>query len=173
MTLRCEKDADLKYERMLTMKMTCPVCGASTAKKVKAPYQTKYDGEVVSLPSVEMFRCSDCHEDFFSSEQARTVSIEVKNAVRQMYGLLPPERIVAIREKLGLTQTQLEHLFDQGPKVVTRWETGRVIQNKNADTILRMLDRDPELLSLVKEIEKARLRAQRKTQSSELAAVAH
>jgi putative zinc finger/helix-turn-helix YgiT family protein len=157
---------------MLTMKMTCPVCGSSTAKKVKTPYQTKYDGEVVSLPSVEMFRCSDCHEDFFTSEQARTVSVEVKNAVRQMYGLLPPERIVAIREKLGLTQTQLEHLFDQGPKVVTRWENGRVIQNKNADMILRMLDRDPKLLAIVEGIEKERDKVQRKARSAELATAA-
>jgi putative zinc finger/helix-turn-helix YgiT family protein len=142
--------------------MTCPVCDTGKAKKIKTAYRTKYDGQVVSLPSVEMFRCSDCQEEFFSPEQARAVSVEVKNAVRQMYGLLSPERIVAIREKLRLTQVELENLFDQGPKVVTRWENGRVIQNKNADTMLRVLERDPRFLLHLKEVEKARHREQRK-----------
>jgi putative zinc finger/helix-turn-helix YgiT family protein len=147
---------------VLMASMSCPVCEGGTAKKIKRAYRTKYNGQIVSLPSVEMFRCSNCQEEFFSPEQARSLSVEVKNAVRQSSGLLAPEKILAIREKLGLTQTQLEHLFDQGPKVVTRWESGRVIQNKNADTILRMLDRDPKLLLLVKQIEKARDEAQRK-----------
>lgn len=114
-----------------------------------------------------MFRCSGCHEEFFSSEQARAASIGVRNAVRESSGLLAPERIVAIRKRLGLTQKQLEQLFDQGPKVVTRWESRRVLQNKNADTILRMLDRNPKLLLLVKEIETARERSQRKHARSE------
>lgn len=159
---------------MTNTSIACPVCGVGKAKKIKTAYRTKYDGRVVSLPNVKMFRCSDCHEEFFSPEQSRAISIEVKNAVRQLSGLLAPERIVAIREKLHLTQVELEHLFDQGPKVVTRWESGRVIQNKNADTILRMLDRNPKLLSLVREIEKTRNRAQRKhtrsEQTAELAA---
>jgi putative zinc finger/helix-turn-helix YgiT family protein len=152
---------------MAKSSVTCPVCAAGTAKKVNRPYRTKYDGRVVSLPSVEMFRCPGCHEEFFSPEQARAASIGVKNAVRESSGLLAPDRIVAIRKKLGLTQRQLEQLFDQGPKVVTRWESGRVLQNKNADTILRMLDRNPKLLLLVREIEMARGRWQRKHARSE------
>lgn len=142
--------------------MDCPVCGTGKAKKVKTAYRTNYAGQPVSLPSVEMYRCSDCHEGFFSPEQARGVSIEVKNAVRETHGLLSPEKILAIREKLSLTQEELEEIFGQGQKVVTRWESGRVIQNKTADTILRMLDRRPDLLSVVKGIAKERLNAQRK-----------
>jgi hypothetical protein len=30
-----------------------------------------------------MFRCSDCQEEFFSPEQARYVSVEVKNAAKE------------------------------------------------------------------------------------------
>jgi putative zinc finger/helix-turn-helix YgiT family protein len=154
------------------MSSNCPVCGTSTIKKVKRPYETKYDGQVVSLPNAEMFKCSNCNEEFFLPDQARAISIAVKNEVRRLSGLLAPEQILAIREKLSLTQTQLEHLFDQGPKVVTRWESGRVIQNKNADTILRMLDRNPKLLSLVKEIEKARDQRRKQTRSEPLEAAA-
>src|SRR5580692_2154578 len=100
--------------------MDCPVCGTGKAKKVKTAYRTNYAGQPVSLPSVEMYRCSDCHEGFFSPEQARAASVDVKNAVRQTQGLLSPERILAIRAKLSLRQVDLEEIFGQGPKVVTR-----------------------------------------------------
>jgi len=145
------------------MKVTCPVCGTGKAKVVKQPYQAKYNGEIVVLPSVEMFHCDSCGEEFFAPGQAKALSIAVKNEVRRKLGLLPPEKIVAIREKLDLTQSDLERLLDLGQKVVTRWESGRVVQPSTADTILRMLDRDPKGLSTLKEIEKLREQAQRKS----------
>lgn len=144
---------------MKDMKIECPTCGG-TAKTVKDSFRTKYNGQVVIVPNVEMFRCSDCGENFFSPEQSRKLSIGVKNTVRQMRGLLSPEEIRAIREKLHLTQEELEAILDQGPKVVSTWENGRVIQNTNADTILRMLDREPEILALLKRIEEGRQREQ-------------
>ena len=151
--------------------MDCPICGTGKVRKIRTAYRTNYAGQPVSLSNVEMFRCSECQEEFFSPEQARSVSVAVKNVVRQQSGLLPPEKIVAIREKLRLTQAELEYLFDQGPKVVTRWENGRVIQNQNADMILRLLDRKPELLPHVRSIAESRVKAQRKHSRSELVGV--
>ena len=89
-------------------KVMCSVCGAGKAKLVKRSYRATYNGEAVEVPSIEMFRCEDCGEEFFNPEQARNLSVAVKNAVRKQLGLLPPEKIVAIREKLGLTQQHLE-----------------------------------------------------------------
>lgn len=143
-------------------KVMCSVCGVGKARLVKRSYRATYNGEVVEVPSVEMFRCEDCGEEFFNPEQARNLSVAVKNAVRQKLGLLPPERITAIREKLGLTQQHLEELFGQGPKVVTRWESGRVIQNPSADTILRALEQNPTLLATLQNVEKQREREQRR-----------
>jgi len=90
-----------------------------------------------------MYECSSCGERFFTPEQARAVSIATKNYVRQKQGLLSPEAIIGIRRRLQLSQTNLEKLFGLGPKVVTRWETGRVVQSKTADIALRLLDMDP------------------------------
>jgi HTH-type transcriptional regulator / antitoxin MqsA len=64
-------------------------------------------------------------------------------------GLLTPEEIVAIRKKLGLSQSELERLFGLGSKVVTRWETGRVVQSRAADVALRLLALDPENLKRI------------------------
>jgi putative transcriptional regulator len=141
--------------------MRCPVCGTGTARKVERKnYPGRYNGEAVEVPSVEAFRCADCGEDFLTPEQARAMSIAVKNEVRKKLGLLSPERIAAIREKAGLTQAQLEQRLGLGPKVVVRWESGKVIQGKAADTVLRLLEREPELVKDLQEIERQRCKQQ-------------
>jgi putative transcriptional regulator len=141
--------------------MRCPVCGTGTAKKVERKnYPARYNGEAIVVSSVEAFRCGDCGEEFLTSEQARAMSIAVKNEVRKKLGLLSPERIAAIRENAGLTQAQLEWLLGQGPKVVVRWESGKVIQGKAADTVLRLLEREPELVKDLQAIERQRSKQQ-------------
>ena len=141
--------------------MRCPVCGTGTAKKVERKnYPARYNGESVEVPSVEVFRCADCGEEFLTSEQARALSVAVKNEVRKKLGLLSPEQIASIREKAGLTQAQLEERLGLGTKVVVRWESGKVIQGKAADTVLRLIEREPELLKDLLEIEKQRSRQQ-------------
>lgn len=140
--------------------MTCYGCGGKKAKKVKTPYQTSYDGHPVLVEDVELVRCPDCHESFFDPEQAKALTIKVRNKVRRDQGLLSPEEIVGVRGKLHLTQPELENYLGKGPKTVTRWETGRVVQPKETDIILRMLNHDPQLLEVLKN--QSKNRAQRK-----------
>lgn len=104
----------------------------------------------------EFFRCQECKEAFFSPAQAAAHNRAVKNEVRKKYGLLPPEKIVEIRSKLGLTQEELEELLGTGPKVVVRWESGKVIQGGGQDNLLRLLDRDPALLESLRQIQRVR-----------------
>ncbi len=97
-----------------------------------------------------MYRCETCGEEFFTAEQSRELSKQIKSRVREEAGLLSPERIVEIRKNLGLSQTELEELFGLGEKVVTRWENGRVIQGRTADVALRLLEMEPDVLPKLK-----------------------
>jgi putative zinc finger/helix-turn-helix YgiT family protein len=124
--------------------ITCAICDSEKVRKVRRSYATKYNQVPISIKGAEMYECSACGERFFTPEQARAVSIATKNQVRQTQGLLSAEAIVEVRRRLGLSQTDLEDLFGLGQKVVTRWETGRVVQSKAADVALRLLDMDPE-----------------------------
>ena len=125
-------------------RITCASCDSEKVRKVRRNYATKYNQVPISIKDAEMYECSTCGERFFTPGQARTVSITTKNQVRQAQGLLSAEAIVEVRRRLGLSQTDLEELFGLGEKVVTRWETGRVVQSKAADVALRLLDMDPE-----------------------------
>jgi putative zinc finger/helix-turn-helix YgiT family protein len=141
--------------------MKCPICGTGAATKVdRKNYPAAYNGETVEVPSVEVFHCNDCGEEFLTPEQTRAMCVAVKNEVRKKLGLLSPERITAIREKAGLTQVQLEERLGLGPKVIVRWESGKVVQGKAADTVLRLLDREPELVKDLQEIERQRSKQQ-------------
>jgi putative zinc finger/helix-turn-helix YgiT family protein len=141
--------------------MKCPICGTGAATKIdRKNYPATYTGETVEVPSVEAFHCDDCGEEFFTPQQTRAMSVAVKNEVRKKLGLLSPERITAIRGKAGLTQAQLEGRLGLGPKVIVRWESGKVIQGRAADTVLRLLEREPALVKDLQEIEKQRCKQQ-------------
>jgi putative zinc finger/helix-turn-helix YgiT family protein len=134
--------------------MECVVCGGR-ATKVKENRVGRYRDEKVTVES-EFFRCEKCNEGFFSPEQAGAHNRSVKNEIRKKYGLLAPERIVEIRKKLQLTQAELEELLGTGPKVVVRWESGKVIQGSGQDNILRAIERDPSFVARLRQIQKMR-----------------
>ena len=127
--------------------ITCAVCNSEKANKVWKEFSATYNQTPISIPGAEMYECASCGERFFTPDQAKAVSLAVKRQARFGAGLLAPEEITAIRRRLGLTQSKLEQLFGLGSKVVTRWETGRVVQSKMADVALRLLDLDPENLT--------------------------
>lgn len=141
--------------------MSCPVCGARKTSKVKKKnYPARYNGEPVVVPSVEFLHCDHCGEDILTPEQARALSVAARNEVRKRSCLLSPKRIKAIRERANLTQAELEELLGVGSKVVVRWESGKVIQTSAADTLLRVLELDPDLVKTLRAIEAQRCKPQ-------------
>lgn len=144
--------------------MNCIVCGENS-QEVKERRLGQYRGEQVETERV-FFRCGSCGEEFVTPAQMSVNVRAVKNEIRKKYGLLPPERIAAIREKLRLTQSALEELLGTGPKVVVRWESGKVIQGSGHDNVLRLLERDPSKLKDLELIQKARAEEQKQYEAS-------
>lgn len=134
--------------------MKCSACGGSTTE-VKEMKKAKYRDETVEVETA-LFRCDSCKEGFVTPPQMRAHVRAVKNEIRKRHGLLSPEQIVAIREKLNLTQAALEEVLGTGPKMIVRWESGKVIQSRGHDNTLRLLDRDPSILQSLREIQELR-----------------
>jgi hypothetical protein len=59
-------------------------------------------------------------------------------------------------------KSDLEDLLGTGPKMVVRWESGKVIQSRGHDNMFRLLDRDPSILKSLRQIEKLRSSEQQK-----------
>lgn len=100
--------------------------------------------------SQTFFRCDSCAEERQTLEQLGEARRVAAGAVRDRDRLLAPSEVRRIRDvRLGLTQTQLEDALGLGEKTVVRWETGRVLQPKATDDLLRLLDRDASALGFL------------------------
>ena len=144
--------------------MKCVICGGH-ANLVKQSRLAPYRDEQVEVQR-EVYQCGSCGEEFLTPDQARAFARNVKNEIRKKNGLLPPERIAEIRHKLDLTQEQLEELLNTGPKVVVRWESGKVIQSGGHDNMLRLLERDAAVMARLQQIQQARAVEQKEYASS-------
>jgi HTH-type transcriptional regulator/antitoxin MqsA len=129
--------------------IACAGCNSKKVVKIRNEFFATYNHAPIYIPETEMQECASCGKRFFTPDQVKAVRLAVKRQARVEAGLLTPEEIVAIRKKLGLSQNELERLFGLGAKVVTRWETGRVVQGRAADVALRLLALDPENLKRI------------------------
>lgn len=100
----------------------------------------------------ELFHCSGCGEERQTLTQMGAVQRAAAQQARETQRLLRPDEIRAIREnRLRVSQALLEQGLGLGAKTVVRWETGKVLQPKATDNLLRLLDRDPSLFLFLAE----------------------
>ena len=94
----------------------------------------------------EFARCASCGEEFYGPGQMDATLRRAAKVLRAEEGLLSATKIKALREGLGLSQNAFEQLLGVGPKTVVRWEKGTVFQNKATDSLLRVVERFPEVV---------------------------
>ena len=108
---------------------------------VKEHESTVFKGKNIEYEAIYEY-CENCDEFSSTEEMLSQNDIALKNAYRMAMGLLVPEDIIAIRQKYGISQTDLSILLKWGEKTITRYESHQ-IQDPAHDTILRKLDKDP------------------------------
>lgn len=97
-----------------------------------------------------VFRCDRCGEERQTLAEAGRARREAAARIQEADRQLAPDEIRRIREeRLGLTQSELEQMLGLGEKTVVRWEKGRVLPTKAADSLLRLLDRDPSAVDFL------------------------
>jgi putative transcriptional regulator len=56
----------------------------------------------------------------------------------------PPVRAQAVRQKLGLTQSEFARLLGIPVATLRNWEQNRFVMEPAAQTLLKLIDREPE-----------------------------
>lgn len=97
----------------------------------------------------ELYRCAACAEEYLTPDQMDEVQRRASARIREEEGLLLPEEIRALRERLALTQREFEKLLGVGQKTVARWERGTVFQNPSTDALLRVLQSIPDAVEFL------------------------
>ncbi|MGO8900840.1 MAG: type II toxin-antitoxin system MqsA family antitoxin [Isosphaeraceae bacterium] len=127
----------------------CPCCGVGPIVETFRTeiVEVSYDGEptAVEVIGVPIEQCVACGEEFSGPRAA-----QVKHqAICRSLDLLNPEEIRRLREQLGLTQAELSRLSGIGEATISRWERGRLLQNRAMDRYLRLLAADPKNVKLL------------------------
>lgn len=139
----------------------CHVCGHTSIRRVKRPfeYDVSHDGRppiTVRIPDLEVVACTNpgCRPD----DPADTVLLDgdatqriTEETCRQL-GLLTPAEIRAGRERLNMTQQQLQELLGLGGNSLSRWESGRIYQSRAHDRFLRVIFDVPKALAMLQGI---------------------
>jgi putative transcriptional regulator len=102
-------------------------------------------GGTMVISGATWMECENCGQQMLPAALDR--KLEELSMLRQ--GLLLPVQIKSIREKLGLTQTAIADRLGVGEKTYARWESGRSMQNKSSDNLIRLMDRSPEQFSVI------------------------
>lgn len=130
-----------------TMKK-CQNCG-STMEERHGTYRfeppSNVPGGTMVVADAAWLECENCGQQMIPAALNR--KLEELSMTRQ--GLLLPSQIKAIREKLGLSQTAIAERLGVGEKTYTRWESGRSMQNKSSDNLIRLMDRSPEQFAVI------------------------
>ena len=72
-------------------------------------------------------------------DDARKLRQQALEIYRRKYGLLSADKIRSIRERLGLTQSELGRLLRLGRNTISRWEAGQNVQTGAMDLLLRLV----------------------------------
>ena len=131
------------------MNKQCPNCGSQSRELKHGNYvftpPPNIPGGPMVVKDATWEECENCGQQLLSPALSR--ALEELSIQRQ--GLLLPTKIKAIREKLGLTQTAMAERLGIGEKTYTRWESGRSIQNRSSDNLIRLMDRAPEQFAVI------------------------
>lgn len=127
----------------------CPRCGAVMAER-RSSLRLPVNGEEVSVPSALHLRCPKCDEVVLRYGDSRRLLEDAIAVYRKKHGLLSAHEIRGIRERFGLTQSELAHLLHLGANTISRWESGRNVQTEAMEMLLRLIRDLPGSLDYLK-----------------------
>jgi putative zinc finger/helix-turn-helix YgiT family protein len=124
-------------EQLVPTGTKCPECGEGQLFAFTRTEEFDFDlgDETVKVraENVPVEKCDKCGE-VMSGPAAAKVRHE---AVCRAAGLLSPSEIKGIRETFGWSQQHLADLMGCGVATVSRWERGRLLQNKSSNKFLQ------------------------------------
>jgi putative zinc finger/helix-turn-helix YgiT family protein len=126
-------------EKLLPTGIKCPECGQGQLFEFTQTEEFDFDlgDETVKVraENVPFKKCDKCGE-VMSGPAAGKMQHE---AICRAAGLMSPAEIKALRDRFGWSQQHLADLTDFGIATVSRWERGRLLQNRSNNKVLQAI----------------------------------
>lgn len=124
-------------------KCLCPSCMEEHNVSIVEIEETNiFKGEQVNY-FAHYHYCKNSDDFYETEDQISNNDTSMKDAYRKKMGLLTSNEIISIRQKFGVSQSDLALLLGWGEKTITRYE-GHQVQDVAHDSILRKIESDPE-----------------------------
>lgn len=121
----------------------CSICEAGTLVPQTAENEVTYKGHARTLPLL-ISVCEACGSEQTTAQQARDNKRAMLAFRKEIDGLLTGAELRALRERLGITQTQAAQLFGGGPVAFSKYENDDVAQSEAMDRLIRLAAEVPE-----------------------------
>jgi len=135
----------------------CPFCAQDSLQKNVITETFDYKGKSFDYPNYVIYECQNCKEAVVDKKSLKESGRAIRDFYRKVDGLLVASEIQRIRkDRLCLTQDETSVLLGGGAKSFARYENSEVIQSVALDNLLRILDINPMMLTVIKEKHKPR-----------------
>ncbi len=117
------------------MNRTPPFPGLTLARSKEQVVIPNSDGKGIARTievEVEVWIDAETGEKYLDAQATE----ELDRAKARHVGLLDPEQLLRLRQRLGLSQKTLSELLQIGEKTWTRWETGRERPSRSMNVLL-------------------------------------
>lgn len=132
------------------MNNKCSTCGSSDFEVRIEPDEFQRNDQSY-IVDVEYSVCRQCGDIVIFSEQIKRNDCVLRDAWRKIDGLLTAQEIVALRNKLGLTQQDAAKIFGGGTNAFSKYERSEVIQSVAMDKLMRAALDVPDMFIWLKQ----------------------
>lgn len=126
--------------------MKCPACGQPNMAETVRDETLSYGGQSLTLHGMHGTFCSSCGEGIWDAESYRRYTEAQAGLLRTVKGDVSAD-IKRIRKSLKLTQAELAEVFGVGKVAFSRYERGETRPPVPLVTLLKLVERHPELLA--------------------------
>lgn len=115
----------------------CKKCNSVNIIQASDAELNTYKGAEYSV-DIEYSTCNSCNREFLTKPQIIANEAKVREAKKDIDGLLPANKIKEIRKHLGLSQTDASVVFGGGQNAFSKYERSEVTQSQAMDKLLRL-----------------------------------
>ncbi len=135
-------------------------CGGLMTRGV-VPQTFVYGGCQITIEQPGWY-CKTCREGVHDGADIEATDRAFMAFKAEVDGVLPPDEVHRIRERLGLSQRRASEMLGGGPRAFQKYESGTVAVSLPMSNLLRLLDQDPKRIGELGGAKRPDKRARRK-----------
>lgn len=128
----------------------CLACGGQMSLNIRT-IVAKIGGMTHEVSDIHGWFCDDCDEVEFADEASAQRYAQAMDALIEAQRAARAAEIKYLRKRIKLSQRQAGVIFGGGVNAFSRYERGETEPPKSTVTLLRLLNKHPELLDEIKD----------------------